>query len=47
MFVGLDGGSVIAVFPERSLPVLALVISLRGAAGNELPSLSDNVRPVS
>jgi len=34
MLVGFNGGSVIAVFPEGSLPVLALVIFLRGAASN-------------
>ena len=36
VFIGFDGGSVIAIFPERSLPILALVIFLRGATGDQL-----------
>jgi hypothetical protein len=31
VLIGFDSGRVIAIFPERSLPILALVIFLRGA----------------
>jgi hypothetical protein len=32
--VSLNRGGVIAVFPERSLPVFALIVFLFGAAGD-------------
>ena len=34
VLVGLNRGGVIAVFPERSLPVFALIVFLGGAAGD-------------
>ena len=32
VFVGFDGGGMITVFPKRAMPVLALVVLLRGSA---------------
>ena len=43
MFVGLNSRSVVAIFPERSLPSFALVVFLRSAAGDELHALSNHV----
>jgi hypothetical protein len=43
MLVGLNSGGVIAVFPERPLLAFALVIFLRGAPGDELHTLGDDV----
>jgi hypothetical protein len=34
MFVGLNGRSMVAIFPERAMPVLALVVLLRASAGD-------------
>jgi hypothetical protein len=39
VLIGFDGGSVIAIFPKRSLPFLALVIFLRGATRAQLNAL--------
>ena len=35
----------VAVLPERSLPVFALIVFLGGAAGNQLHTVGDDVRP--
>ncbi len=43
MLVGLNSGGVIAIFPERALLAFALVVFLRGAASDELHTLSDDV----
>ena len=45
VLVGFDRCGVIAVFPKRPLAVLALVVFLRGATGDELHALGNNVRP--
>ena len=34
VLVDLNRGGVIAVFPERSLPVFAMIVFLRGATGD-------------
>ena len=34
VLVGLNRGGVIAVLPERSLPVFAMIVLLRDAAGD-------------
>jgi hypothetical protein len=39
MLVGLDGGGMIAVFPKCAMPVLALIVLLRGSARDELHAL--------
>jgi hypothetical protein len=43
MLVGLDGRRMIAVFPKCAMPVLALIVLLRGSARDELHALRDNV----
>ena len=43
VLVGLDGGGMITVFPERAMPVLSLVVLLRGAPCDELHTLSNYV----
>jgi hypothetical protein len=43
VLVLLDCSSMIAVLPERSLPVLALVVFLSDAAGDELHALGNYV----
>ena len=43
VFVGLDGGSMVSIFPEGSLPAFALVVFLRSATRDELHALSDYV----
>ena len=43
VLIGFDGGSVIAIFPERSLPILALVIFLRGATRDQLDALGYDI----
>jgi hypothetical protein len=42
VFVSFDGGSMIAIFPERSLPTFALVVFLSRAPRDELHALPDN-----
>jgi len=34
----------IAIFPQRSLPILALIVFLRGASGDQLHAFGDDVR---
>ena len=34
VLVGLNCSGMVAVFPERSLPIFALIVFLGGAAGN-------------
>lgn len=43
MFVSLNGRCMITVLPERSLTILALIVSLRCAAGDELHPLGVHV----
>jgi hypothetical protein len=44
MFVGLNSGGVIAIFPECALLAFALVVFLRSATRDELHAFGDNVR---
>jgi hypothetical protein len=46
VLIGFDGGSVLAIFPERSLPILALVIFLRGATRDQLDALRYHISDV-
>ena len=43
MFVGFNSGSVVTVLSKRPLTALALVVFLRGAPGDELHALGDDV----
>jgi hypothetical protein len=43
VFVGLYGGGVITILPERPLPIFALVVFLRGAPCYELHTFGNNV----
>ena len=43
LFVGFDRRRVIAVFPERPMPILPLVVFLRSSPGDELHALRDNI----
>ena len=45
VLIGFNGGSVIAIFPERSLRILALVIFLRGATRDQLDTLGYHILP--
>ena len=43
VLVGFDRCGVIAVFPKRPMPVLALVVFLRRSPGDQLHAPGDNV----
>ena len=43
MLILLDCRGMIAVFPERSLPILALVIFLRGATRDQVDALGYHI----
>ena len=45
VLVGFDGGGMIAVFPEWPMSILALIVFLRGAAGDEMHALRNDARP--
>ena len=45
VFVTLDGGGMITIFPERSLPTFALVIFLGNAACDQLHASRYDVLP--
>lgn len=43
VLVGLNCGCMVAVFPERAVSALALVVLLCRAAGDQLHALSDDI----
>lgn len=45
VLVGVNGCGVVAILPERSLAILALVVLLSCTAGDELHTLRYNVCP--
>jgi hypothetical protein len=45
VFISLNSISVIAVFPEGSIPSLALIEFLGGSPGDQLKALWDDIRP--
>ena len=45
MLVGFDSSGVITILPERPVSILALVIFLRSAPGDELHTLGNDVWP--
>ena len=44
VLVGFNGNGVITILPERPMSILALVVFLRGAAGDEIHTLRNHVR---
>ena len=43
MFAGFDRGGVVTVFPERTLALLAVIVVLGGASGDQLHALRNYV----
>jgi hypothetical protein len=43
VFIGIDRRRVVAVFPERPVSILALVVFLRCSPGDELHALCDDI----
>jgi hypothetical protein len=43
VLVGFNSGGVITVFPERAMPVLALIVFLRRSPGDQLHALGYDI----